>query len=340
MKSILKYSSMAMAAVLLAGCSASAATTTKSTTSTDDSAVTTTADHSAVTTSVSLDEEDTVETWDDSSAVKVTLNGSSASFTGTGISETGSVITISQGGTYVFSGSYAGRIVVNTTSKETVRIILNGAEITSSYNSAIEVTKAEKVIITAAKGTENAVTDPDTYTLNSDSEPTACIFSKADLVINGSGSLTVNANYNDGVKSKDDLYVLNTNITVTSKDDGIIGKDDLYLLNSAVTVNAGGDALKASNEKDANKGNLIIDSGTFQLTAGDDGIQAVTEAVINGGDINIQAGDGYSAATHNDNNQMMGGFGRGTRQQHPHQQTRSLPKASRSAERLSSTAEQ
>jgi len=54
----------------------------KSTTSTDDSAVTTAADHSAVTTSVSLDEEDTVETWDDSAAVKVTLNDSSASFTG------------------------------------------------------------------------------------------------------------------------------------------------------------------------------------------------------------------------------------------------------------------
>jgi hypothetical protein len=114
-----------------------------------------------------------IPSWDDSAAVKVTLNDSSASFTGTGISETGSVITISQSGTYVFSGSYAGRIVVNTTSKETVRIILNGAEITSSYNSAIEVTKAEKVIITAAKGTKNAVTDPDTYTLNSDSEPTA-----------------------------------------------------------------------------------------------------------------------------------------------------------------------
>lgn len=113
-----KYSSMAMAAVLLAGCSASAATTTKSTTSTDDSAVTTAANHSAVTTSVSLDEEDTVETWDDSAAVKVTLNDNSASFTGTGISETGSVINISQSGTYVFSGSYAGRIVVNTTSRK------------------------------------------------------------------------------------------------------------------------------------------------------------------------------------------------------------------------------
>lgn len=308
MKSILKYSTMAMAAILFAGCSASA---TKTNSSTDDSAVTTTADHSAVTTSVSLDSEDTEETWDDASAVKVTLNGSNASFSGTGISETGGVITISESGTYVFSGNYNGRIVVNTTSKQTVRIILNGAEITSSYNSAIEVTKAKKVILTAAKGTTNSVSDPDTYTLNADSEPTACIFSKADLVINGSGSLQVNASYNDGITSKDDLYVLNTNITVTSKDDGIIGKDDLYILNSVLNVNAGGDALKASNEKDADKGNLIIDSGTLDLTAGDDGIQAVTEAVINDGTITIKAGAGYSAAVHTDNNMMGGGFGKG-----------------------------
>lgn len=307
MKNTMKYSTLALTAFLLAGCTAA---TNNTSTTKDDSAVTTTADHSAVTTSVDLDAEDTVETWDDATSVKVTLNGSSASFTGTGLSETNSVITITKGGTYVFSGTYDGKIEVNNTSKETVRIVLNGAQINSSNNSAIEVTKAGKVIITAAKGTENSVTDPENYTLNADSEPTACIFSKADLVINGSGSLTVNANYNDGITSKDDLYVLNTNITVTSKDDGIIGKDDLYLLNSKIDVNAGGDGLKASNEKDANKGNLIIDSGTINLTAGDDGIQAVTEAVINGGDITIKAGAGYSAATHQDDN-MMGGFGKG-----------------------------
>lgn len=304
MRNIKRFSAVALSAIVLTGCS----TTTKTTTTTDDSAVTTTAEHSAVTTSVDLDDEDTVETWDDSAAVKVTLNGNSASFSGTGISETNSVIKITQGGTYVFSGSYDGKIEVNCTSKETIRIILNGAEIHSSNNSAIEVTKAKKVIITVASGTENSVTDPENYTLNADSEPTACIFSKADLVINGSGKLSVNANYNDGITSKDDLYILNTNITVTAKDDGIIGKDDLYILSTKINVNAGGDGLKSSNEKDANKGNLIIDSGTIDLTAGDDGMQAVTEAVINGGTITIQAGDGYSAAVHSDNNRMNGGF--------------------------------
>lgn len=296
-----------MTAFLFAGCFAA---TNNTSTTKDDSAVTTTADHSAITTSVNLVAEDTVETWDDATSVKVALNGASASFTGNGLSETKSVITITKGGTYLFTGTYEGKIEVNNTSKETVRIILNGAEINSSNNSAIEVINAGKVIITTAKDTENSVSDPNNYTLNADNEPTACIFSKADLVINGSGSLTVDANYNDGITSKDDLYVLNTNITVTSKDDGIIGKDDLYILNSKIDVNAGGDGLKASNEKDANKGNLIIDSGTINLTAGDDGIQVVTEAVINSGDITIKAGTGYSAATHQESN-IMGGFGKG-----------------------------
>jgi hypothetical protein len=309
MRKIQKISASIMTAFLLYGCSSAAANTSSS--SSDDSAAVTAADHSAIVTSVDLDDEDTEESWDTSSCVNVTLNGSTASFSGTGISESASVITINQAGTYVFTGTYNGRIAVNCTAKGTVRIVLNGAEINSSYNSAIEVTKASKVILTCAKGTANKVSDPDSYTLNSDSEPTACIFSKSDLVINGSGSLNVTANYNDGITSKDDLYIINTAIEVTSKDDGIIGKDDLYILNSDIKVTAQGDGLKASNEKDANKGNVIIASGTLELTAGDDGIQAVTEAVINDGTISIKAGDGASASVHTDSNQPMGGFGKG-----------------------------
>lgn len=36
-------------------------------------------------------------------------------------------------------------------------------------------------------------------------EPNATLFSKADLSIAGNGSLTVEANYNDGIASKDGL---------------------------------------------------------------------------------------------------------------------------------------
>ena len=40
--------------------------------------------------------------------------------------------------------------------------------------------------------------------------------SEDDLFIDGNGSLTVNANYNDGIASNDDLKVLNGNIRAPS----------------------------------------------------------------------------------------------------------------------------
>lgn len=291
---------------LLCGCSTKANTSSSSTPTT-----TTTTTVATVVSSFDLDEEDRVETWDTTNCINVTLNGSTASFNGEGISETNSVLTISSPGTYVFSGTYNGSITVNCETKETVRIVLNGAEINSTSNSAIDITKASKVIITSAKDTSNILSDSDNYTLNADEEPTACIFAKSDLVLNGSGTLQINANYKDGIKSKDTLYIVNTNVDVTSVDNGITGKDTLGIVDSTITINAQGDGLKATNDKDENLGNLIVDSGSIKLTVGDDGMQAVSSLVINDGTIDIQAGEGYSAAVHTDDMQMGGGFGKG-----------------------------
>jgi hypothetical protein len=104
-------------------------------------------------------------------------------------------------------------------------------------------------VIVLAEGTENIVSDGETYDLDSDEdEPNAAIFSKSDLTINGSGSLIVNANYNDGIKSKDDLIITNGTITVYATADGIVGKDCLAIKNATITVEAGCDGMQATND--------------------------------------------------------------------------------------------
>ena len=66
---------------------------------------------------------------------------------------------------------------------------------TNTTSAPIYVSNADKVVITLAEGTENVVTDGDSYLLAdaaatdaASAEPNATIFSKADLTINGSGS--------------------------------------------------------------------------------------------------------------------------------------------------------
>ena len=87
------------------------------------------------------------------------------------------------------------------------------------------------------------VTDGDSYMFEDaeSDEPNAAIFSKTDLTINGSGSLTVKANYNDGITSKDDLKIVSGDITVDAANDAIKGKDCLGIKEATVTVTAGGD---------------------------------------------------------------------------------------------------
>src|SRR5574344_1981485 len=47
----------------------------------------------------------------------------------------------------------------------------------------------------------------------------ATIFSKDDLIFEGNGTLNINANYEDGIVSKDDLTFKSGTYNITSKDD-------------------------------------------------------------------------------------------------------------------------
>jgi len=227
----------------------------------------------------------------------IELKDGGSSIKGSGAAEKQGKITVSAAGNYVISGKTSnGQIVVDT--EGTVRLILKGAEINCSDSAAIYVKNAKKTIVSLEEGTENIISDGSKYTLedaNSD-EPSAAIFSKDDLVINGRGKLIVKANYNDGITSKDDLKITGGNIEITAVDDGIVGKDLLAVKEGTITITAAGDALKASNDKDADKGNMVMENGSFNLKAEKDGIEAENAVLIGDGSFNITTGGGSANA--------------------------------------------
>lgn len=133
-------------------------------------------------------------------ATVISLSDSGISIEGTGAEAEGSVVTITSAGIYAVSGSLEdGRIIVNAP-KEDVTVSLNGADITCSYGSPLYIYKAGTATVHLAEGTENSLTDgseytfADEYSSAADEEPNACLYSKADLVIEGAGTLTVTAN--------------------------------------------------------------------------------------------------------------------------------------------------
>lgn len=235
--------------------------------------------------------------------------GESISINGTGATVNNNVITITAGGTYSISGELSdGQIIVNSEDEKEVQILLNGVNITSSTTSPIYVESSEKTVITLADNTINTISDATNYIYEDDEsdEPDAAIFSKDDLIINGTGSLLVNGNYNTGIRSKDDLTIESGNITVNSVDDGIKGKDSLTILNGNFTINAGADGLKATNSSKETKGYVRIDGGTFNITCNNDGIQAESKIIINDGTFNILSGNGSEyGEEHTEENPMM-----------------------------------
>jgi hypothetical protein len=259
---------------------------------------------------VSYDEEDAYTDWKGTNPNYIELTGATASVKGSGAEVKNGKVTITSAGTYVISGKLDnGQIIVEVQDKGTVRLVLNSAEISSSDNAPIYVKKAGKTIISLEAGTENSATDGAKYVLAdaATDEPSAAIFSKDNLVINGTGKLNVKANYKDGITSKDDLKITGGNIQISSVDDGLVGRDLLAVKEGTIVVEAGGDAVKSSNDEDADKGIVAIEKGNFNLKAGKDGIQAEKTVLIVDGSFNITTGGGSVNGT----KKAVEGFGGG-----------------------------
>ena len=229
-------------------------------------------------------EEKLDDTWDEDEAVKVQLNGESISTdTSEGIDIDGSTVTITGEGTYLFTGELEdGQIIVDTDKETFVKLVY---------------IKGGNTIITLAAGTENTVTDGEIYVYEEEGEdePGAAIFSKDDLTFNGTGSLTVNANYNNGIQSKDDLKFVDGTYVITAKDDGMVGKDSVSVKNGDFTIQSGGDGIKSTNMEETDKGYILLENGTFQITSDGDALQAETLLRINDGSFDIVAGGGVES---------------------------------------------
>ena len=235
---------------------------------------------------------------DANKATLITLNGDTIKADGKGVTVDGSKATITAAGTYSIRGTLTdGQIIVNTKDKEPVKLILNGATLSSASSAPIYVMDAEETVIILADNTENRISDGKKYVFANptDDEPNAAIFSKSDLTIYGGGSLNVTGNFNDGIASKDGLVIASGTIAVTAADDGIRGKDYLVVRDGRITVNAKGDGLKSDDAEDATKGYIAIENGTLKIVAGGDAIQAETDVAVAGGTLTLSSGGGYKA---------------------------------------------
>ncbi len=231
--------------------------------------------------------------YKESESALIELNGTSASCDSKAVQISGSTITILDEGTYILRGTLNdGMIIVNTDKKKKVQLYLDNANINSETSAPIYILQADKVFITLAPDSENSLSNGGSFVAIDDNNIDATIFSKDDLTLNGSGTLTIESPAGHGIVSKDELTFTSGTYNISSASHAVNGKDNLCIANAVFNIQSGKDGLRANNDDDTSLGFIYIQSGTFDITAEGDGVSASSTLQIDGGAFEILSGGG------------------------------------------------
>ena len=202
-------------------------------------------------------------------------------------------VKITKPGSYTFSGTWNdGQILVDVGKESEAILVLDGVNITNTKSAPIYIKSAEKVKIELADGKENVLTDAEFYEFADPQEnkPNACIYSKDDITIKGNGSLIVNANYNNGIGTSNDLKITGGNITVKAFNNGLKGNDSVTISGGNIDITAESDGIKVDNTEEAHKGFVNITGGRIKIKAKDDAIDSTRSVTVNNADVKVSVG--------------------------------------------------
>lgn len=293
--------SIFLCVVLLAGCADDPASQSTPGTAVTGAAQTLVEDPSALFT-----DRDLAGTYDQAGAVTICFEESGAVCSGGNVTVTGTAVTITAAGTYILEGNCPnGTVTVNAAKEDKVQLVLKGLTLCAQSGAAIHVQQADKVFVTLAEGSENVLSNGGSFENADGSNVDAVIFSKEDLTLNGTGSLTITSPGGHGIVSKDELTVTGGTYQITAAAHGVTGKDNICIAGGVFTVASGKDGIHAEHAEDAALGFLYIQTGTFVIDAQGDGISASAFLQIDGGDYTIVTGGG----SENGEDHTSGGWG-------------------------------
>lgn len=200
-------------------------------------------------------------------------------------------VTLNKEGVYVLSGEAENvTVTVDAAEDAKVQIVLDGVSITNEDSPAIYVKAADKVFVTSTDS-KNYMEVSGSYAADGDTNLDAVIFSRADLTLNGTGSLDIVSNEGNGISSKDDLKITGGVYTIHSSADALEANDAILIHDGTITIDSDKDALHSENDEDASLGNIYIEGGTLNINAADDAIRGNSFVQIDGGTINIESSE-------------------------------------------------
>ncbi len=148
-------------------------------------------------------------------------------------------------------------------------IQLNGVSIANPKGPAINIQSGKTIYLKLAAGKSNTLKDGKTYDIVADQDRKAALFSEGQLIISGTGSLSVISAGGHGICSDDYIRIRSGvgNINVTSDFDGINAKEKFMMYGGNISVSAKGDGIQVR------QGHAEIYAGQLIINSGDNGIK-------------------------------------------------------------------
>lgn len=244
--------------------------------------------------------------YDNKNSIFIDLSNKTASSDSVKIKN--STFTITEDATYIISGSIEdGMVIVDSSEKAKPQLVLDNATIISNNSAPIYIKKADKVFVTLAKDSNNTLSNKGSFSSIDENNIDGTIFSKSDLTLNGSGSLTISAPAGHGIVCKDDLVITGGNYTINASSHGMDANDSIRVTNSSFLITSGKDGFHAENNEDDSLGFIYIQDGNFDIDAQGDGISSLAYMQIEDGNFSIITGGG-SVNSSKQSSDMWGGY--------------------------------
>lgn len=246
--------------------------------------------------------------YDEDESISITLSGSSAECESDSVQISENMVTITEEGTYILTGTLEnGMVIVDSDKTDKVQLVLDNVSIHSETSAPIYIRQSDKVFITMAEGSDNTLSNGGSFEEIDENQIDAVIFSKEDLTLNGSGDLKITSPAGHGIVSKDELILTSGRYIIDCASHGLSGKDTIGIANGDLNITSGKDGIHAENADDEELGFIYIQSGTFQIKSEGDGISAAAYMQIEDGSFDIISGGG-SVNAEEKGKDMMGGF--------------------------------
>ncbi len=200
--------------------------------------------------------------------------------------EDGRETVIDKEGTYVLTGNAKNAsVIVEADSQDKIQLVLDGLTISNSDGPCIYVKSADKVFITTISD-DNELSVTGSFSADGDTNTDAVIFSKDDLVLNGTGSLKI-ASTDNGISGKDGIKLTGGTLEIECEGSAVEAHEEILMADGKLEIAKCNDGLHAEDNDDDTTGFIYIGGGTLNITATDDAIHATTIVKIDDGNLTL-----------------------------------------------------